>query len=165
MPRFFPWCHHLKALPAPHSTLITSFLSIIIIIITVFSKLPHRLLASLHPVFHPLLYPAHLHFHPSSLADNPLVRPLPPPPSARPPAFHSHHHPLSSAFLPHSRMPHTDLLLFLLFPFLLLPLPSFCSPSLDVQPGKHREEKSEDAAEEADPKETSSTGPAGERAH
>lgn len=128
-----------------------------------FSKLPHRLLTSLHPVLHPLLHTAHIHFHAAPVADNPPLSPVSPPPPPGPPAFHPHHHPLSSALLRRSRSPRTDLLLLFLLPHLLLS--SLCSPSLVVQPGEHREEESEDPAEEADPEETSSAGAAGERAH
>lgn len=129
-----------------------------------FSKLPHRLPASLYPVVYHLFHPAHLYFKSATVADNPTLCPVPPAPSPCPPSFHSHHHPLSSALLLQSRTPPTDLLL-LLFPFLHLLLSSLCSPSLFVQPGEHREEKSKDPAEEADPEETSSTGPAGKGAH
>lgn len=125
-----------------------------------FSKLPHRLLTSIHPLLHFLLHPAHLYFHTTSMANNTPISPVSPPPSPGPPAFHPHHHPLSSALLACSRTPRTDFLLL----FLLLLLSSPCSPSLVFQPGEHGEEESEDPAEEADPKETSSAGAAGERA-
>lgn len=128
------------------------------------SKLPHRILTSLHPLLHPLLHPAHLHIHTAALANNPPVSPLPPPPSAGPAAFHPHHHPCSSSLRPHSRTPRTDFLcLLLLSPRLLLSFPY--SPPLVVQPGEHGEEESEDPAEEADPEEASSAGAAGERPH
>lgn len=151
-----------KAVPALRLSLLTASHSIIInIIIIFFSKLPHRLLTSLHPVLHPLLHPAHLYFHAATVANNPPVGPVSPTPSPGPPAFHPHHHPSSP-----SLQPRADLLLLLcllLFPHLLLS--SLCSPSLGVQPGEHGEEEGEVPAEETDPEEASSAGAAGERAH
>jgi len=128
------------------------------------SKLPHRLLASLHPLRHSLLHTAHLYFHTAPVANNPPVSPVSPASSPGTPTFHPHHHPVSSALRPcRSPTPRTDLLLLLLL--LLLHLSSLCSSSLVVQPGEHGEEESEDPAEEADPKETSSAGAEGERDH
>lgn len=147
-------------IPSLHSSLLSASQSIII---TLFSKLPYRLLTSLHLVLHSLLHPAHLYFHTATLANNPPISPVSSPPPPGPSAFHPHHHPLSSSLLSRSRTPRTDLLLFFLLLFHLLS--SLCSPSLVIQPGEHGEEESEDPAEEAHSKETSSAGPAGERAY
>lgn len=118
------------------------------ITITLFFNLPHRPLTSLHPVLHPLRCSAHLYFHTPPVANSPPISPVSPSPSPSPPTFHPHHHPPTSALLSRGWTPCTDPLLLFFHIFLLLHLflLSLCSPSLDVQPGKHREETSEDAA-------------------